>query len=106
MSATRITGLALATALALAGAPALAQDDPRAVPLFNARHGLADILAVAMTRKKALVVVLSNGSTYVGRIKAVGDHAVVVTEIQGKEFFDAYIPLDDIVALEERVRMR
>ena len=84
----------------------LAQDDPRATPLFVADHTVADILAAAKDKKKALVLVLSNGSTYTGMVKAVGAHAVILTGLSGKEFFDAYVPLASIVAMEERVRLR
>ena len=99
------TGL-LALVLAIAAPLARAEDDPRAVPLFNADHGIADLLAVAQERKKALIVVVRGGKTYTGFVKSVGAHAVILTRLQGKEFFDAYVPLGSIVAMEERVRLR
>jgi hypothetical protein len=96
-----------ALAALLCTAPALAQDtDPRAVPVFDARFAVADILATAKERKKALKLVLRGGASYTGLVKDVGAHAVVLTRLSGKEFFDAYVPLRAIVALEERVRMR
>ena len=95
----------LGITLALAG-NAVAQDDPRATPLFDVRFTIHDILSVAKDKGKAMVVMLGGGVTYVGKVKAVGDHAVILTGLQGKEFFDAYVPLDSIVALEERVRLR
>ena len=92
-------------ALALSG-QALAEDDARAVPLFDARFAISDILAMAKEKGKSLAVVLNGGVTYTGKVKAVGTHAVILTELGGKEFFDAFIPLESIVALEERVRLR
>jgi len=86
--------------------PATAQDDSRATPLFHAERPMAEVLATARVKDKALVVVLSNGATYTGKIKSVGAHAVILTGLQGKEFFDAYIPIEHIVAMEERVRLR
>ena len=85
---------------------ALADQDPRTLPVFDASWKVIDVLLAAKTQKKGLTFVLSNGQTYTGTVKAVGDHAVIVTNLRGKEFFDAYILLDRIVALEERVRLR
>ncbi len=85
---------------------ARAEDDPRARPVFDADHGVADILSAAQAQGKALIVTLHGGAKYTGKVKAVGDHAVVLTGLQGKEFFDAYILVDEIVAMEERVRLR
>ena len=99
----------LAAALLAAALPgtASAQDpDPRAAPLFNAQHTAADVLAAAKAKGKALVLVLDGGASYAGKVKDVGDYAVILTELRGKEFFDAWIPLDAIVAMEERMRLR
>jgi hypothetical protein len=86
--------------------PLHAQEDPRVAPVFKAAHALADILNVARSQGKALVFQLHGGVSYAGRIKDVSASAVIVTELRGKEFFDAWIPLDSIVAMEERVRLR
>lgn len=86
--------------------PLHAQEDPRVAPVFKAAHSLADILNVARSQGKALVFQLAGGITYAGRIKEVSASAVIVTELRGKEFFDAWIPLESVVAMEERVRLR
>ena len=86
--------------------PAVAQDDPRVAPLFNAQHPLSAMLTAAQTKGKALVLVLRDGVRYTGKIKDVGTEGVIVTGLAGKEFFDAWVRLDSIVAMEERVRMR
>ena len=104
----RLIGLAvivLVTGIALAR-PALAQDDPRTVPLFNVQHPLAAMLTAAKAKGKALVLVLRSGASYTGKVKDVGTEVVILTGLAGKEFFDAWIRLDNIVAMEERVRMR
>ncbi len=105
---TRMTGWLAAAVLAVAwpGIAGAQGDDPRTVPLFNAQHTAADILAAAKAKDKALVLVLDGGASYAGKVKDVGDYAVILTELRGKEFFDAWIPLDAIVAMEERVRLR
>ena len=97
-------GLIGAAALSLATAGAvLAQDDARTKPVFDAKFAVADILNAAKTNGKGLVVVLGDGVTYVGKVKQVGAHAVILTGLQGKELFDAYVPLRSIVALEEQM---
>jgi ABC-type Fe3+-hydroxamate transport system substrate-binding protein len=106
MTRHRAPFLAALALAATASQATFAQDDARATPLFNAEHTVAAILDEAKVKKKALAIVLSNGSTYTGRVKAVGAHAVILTGLSGKEFFDAYVPLGSIVAMEERVRLR
>ncbi len=97
---------ALAGTFLVAFGSAHAQDDPRTAPVFNERLGVADVLAVAKEKGKALTIVLRGGGSYAGKIKSVGSHAVVLTELRGKEYYDAYVLLDAIVAMEERVRLR
>lgn len=86
--------------------PLHAQEDPRVSPVFKAAHSLVDILNVARSQGKELVFQLRSGATYMGKIKDVSASAVIVTGLQDNEFFDAWIPLESIVAMEERVRLR
>ena len=106
----RVSGEARGKSAGRAVSPACCYDTgrtgPRAAPLFDAQHTAADILAAAKAKDKALVLVLDGGASYAGKVKEVGDYAVILTELRGKEFFDAWIPLDAIVAMEERVRLR
>ena len=51
-------------------------------------------------------LILSSGRSYIGKLKMVGDFVVVVSELSGKEFYDAVIEGSDIVAVEVRVRDR
>jgi hypothetical protein len=90
----------------MAVAPVHGQDDPRTAPVFDARFGVADVLKIAKENDKALTIVLRGGGTYTGKVKSVGAHAVVLTGLRGKEFFDAYVRMDAIAAMEERVRLR
>lgn len=93
-------------ALLLCAGVVHAADDPRTHPVFAADLPLSGVLRAAMAQGKGLYVVLESGKRYAGKVKAVSDDAVILTEIQGAEFFDAYIRMDRILALEERVRMR
>ncbi|MFT5447974.1 MAG: hypothetical protein ACI9DC_003153 [Gammaproteobacteria bacterium] len=93
----RLMGLAVVvfvTGIALAR-PALAQDDPRAVALFNVQRPFAAMLNVAQAKGKALVVVLRSDASYTGKVKDVGTEGVILTGLAGKEFFDAWIRLDN-----------
>src|SRR5215212_555831 len=53
---------------------------------------------------KDVEVVLGNGKSYRGKIGSVGNETVLVTQIAGKEFYDVLIELDDVAAVELRVR--
>ena len=96
----------IAVALLMTGTASASETDPRAIPLFSVSKSVSDLLRVAQAQKKFLYFQLSNGMQYVARVKDVGQDAVLLTELQGKEFFDAWVRLDAIVALEERVRLR
>ena len=86
--------------------PVLAEDDPRAKPLFKAGADAGNLLESFQSNNKAVIVVVRGGVSYAGKVKAVSNTAVVLTGLRGKEFFDAWIPFDSIVAMEERTRMR
>ena len=49
---------------------------------------------------------LRSGRSYSGKLTMVGDGVVVVSELGGKEFYDAVIATSDVVAVEARVRDR
>jgi len=53
---------------------------------------------------KDVEVVLSNGKSYRGKVGSVGNETVLVTQIAGKEFYDVLIELDEVAAVEVRVR--
>ena len=96
--------IAFSTLLALAATNALAQP-PEGGPL-NASAPLVDNLRQLQQSGKAVELVLENGKSYKGKLGSVGDHAVVVTQIEGREFFDALVLIEDISAVETRARDR
>ncbi len=49
-------------------------------------------------------LVLSNGKSYRGKLGGVGAETVLLTQIAGREFFDVLIDLDEVAAVELRVR--
>ena len=70
---------------------------------FNASASLRDNLTTLMNAKKPVAVVLKNGEIYRATIGAVGDHFVVLTKPQTKEYFDVLVAIDEIAAVEARV---
>jgi hypothetical protein len=100
-----------ATAIALVGAlvapPAFAQTAGTApAAALDPALTLRDNLAKLATAKQGAEVTLRGGKSYRGRIGAVGDHAVLMTELEGREFYDAWIALEEIAAVEVRARGR
>ena len=53
---------------------------------------------------KSVTLHLSNGSTITGKVAEVSKQHVRIAEISGKEYFDALVRVDAIVALETRAR--
>ena len=85
------------------------------VPLFSAsaqdaklevRSG--DIVKTVLERQmgKRVGLVLATGPELTGMVTAVGDHVVHISELSGREFFDAVVPLDRISAVVIRARGR
>lgn len=97
MQPTRIAGVV--AGLGLWSATVVLAESP-----FNANASLKDNLKALLAAKKAATVVLKNGATYQATIGTVGDHFVVLTEPQGKSYFDVLVPIDEIAALEARAR--
>ncbi len=95
----RTIALTIALATCLGASVAWAQAGP-----LVATETMHDALQRLQATKKPVELVLRNGKSYRGNLGSVGDHAVVVTEIAGREFYDAYILLDDITAVEVRAR--
>ena len=71
---------------------------------LNASLSITDALKTAQNEKVRVGVHLRGGPTLSGKVGSVGDNHVALVELTGKEFFDALIRLDDIAALEVRVR--
>ena len=85
---------------AIAAAPVAAQQGGA----LNASQTMRDNLKQLQGAGKSAELVLKNGKSYRGKLAAVGDHSVLVSEIVGREFFDALIAIDEIAAIEVRAR--
>ena len=53
---------------------------------------------------KNVTLVLVGGSELTGKVGNVGNNTVKLTEISGKEYFDAVVDLDDVSAVVFRAR--
>lgn len=102
MKRTRLAmGLVAATLALSAGSFAIAEE--------SAKAGLttAGSLRDALTRLgegRDVELVLTNGKSYRGKLGTVGSDTVLLTNIAGKEFYDVLIVLDEVAAVELRVR--
>lgn len=87
-------------------APVALHAEEAAAPavLLDPGQGVKDNLERLASAKRGVEVTLHGGKAYRGRIGGVGDQAVLLTEIEGREFYDAWIALDEIAAIEVRVR--
>lgn len=96
--------IAIATLLAFSAPMALGQSPESG--LLNAAAPIGDNLRRLQQSGKPVELVLENGKSYKGKLGTVGDHAVVVTQIEGREFFDALVLIEEIAAIEVRARDR
>lgn len=80
--------------------------DEKSSPKFqaNASMGFADTLKQLSSKKMSAYILLKNGRSYGGRIGAVSSRNVIVEKLQEKDFYDAIVKIDEIAAIEVRVR--
>lgn len=69
---------------------------------YNANASLAENLKT-FTGKKVNVT-LNSGENFTGTVKTVGTHLVHLEKLEGKEYYDALIRIDDIAAVDARFR--
>lgn len=91
--------LAFAITLSVPLSTASAQDTK-----IEVRSG--DVVKTLLERQvgKRVGLVLTSGPELAGVVTAVGDHVVHLSELTGREFFDAVVSLDRISAVVIRVR--
>jgi hypothetical protein len=86
--------------------PAEVEAGAKAVPIegisYNVAMSLTDNLKTFVGKR--VTVTLASGSTFTGLVKEVGDHLVHLEKLDGKDFFDALIRLENITAIEARFR--
>jgi hypothetical protein len=90
---------------ALAVTNAAAADEPATLTL-DASWDVKQVLTQIQEKGVAAHIQLHNGKEYAGRIGQVGKNAAILVGIQGKEYYDAFIPFESIAAIEARARNR
>ncbi len=91
----------------LLGCALFAASAAAAKDLLNAQASMADNLRALQAAKQQVTVVLKGGEeSYKATIGAVGEDYVLLTQLSGKEFFDALVAIDEIAAVEVRARDR
>lgn len=73
---------------------------------FNPQFTMRQVLEQAQMGKVKVELLLRNGQNLTGYVGGVSDHLVVLTNLQGKEFYDALVRIDDISVIQARVRSR
>ena len=73
---------------------------------FNASFSFADTLKQALAEKAKVTVHVRGNTSFTGTVAEVGDHGVVIANLQGREFSDALIRIDEVAAIETRVRAK
>lgn len=79
---------------------------PQVIPIegvgYSVGSSLVDNLKSFVGKKVSLT--LDSGVVMVGLVKEVGDHLVHLEKLEGKEYFDALIRVENISAMETRFR--
>jgi hypothetical protein len=92
---------AILAGLLLAATTVTAHADDK--PGLTTAGGMREALT-KLGEGREIELVLSNGKSYRGKLGSVGTETVIVTQIAGKEFYDVLIELDEVAAVELRVR--
>ena len=69
---------------------------------YNVNSSLADNLKSLIGKK--VYVTLDSGKTFAGFVKEVGNHLMHLEKLDGKDYFDALIRIENISAIDTRFR--
>lgn len=98
----------VATVVILAGLlfAAIAWSAPKVVELkgvgYNVEFPMKENLKALAG--KSVYVSLTSGKQFAGKVKAVGSHMLHLEKIEGKDYFDALVRIDQIEAIDTRFR--
>jgi uncharacterized membrane protein len=99
-----IMSLAVVVVCAIFSSAAVADEITKSVNL-SASYSVVDVLKAAMSNKAHVFIHLKNGQEFSTKIvRDVSNAAVVIGEPSRREFYDVYILIDSIAAVEVRVR--
>jgi len=69
---------------------------------YNVNSSVADNLKSLVGKKVS--VSLDSGATFAGYVKEIGDHLLHLEKLDGKDYFDALIRIENINAIDTRFR--
>ena len=69
---------------------------------YNVNSSLADNLKSLVGKK--VYVTLDSGKTFIGFVKEVGNHLMHLEKLEGKDYFDALLRIENISAIDTRFR--
>lgn len=69
---------------------------------YNVSFSLTDNLKSLIGKK--ISVTLDSGKTFTGFVKEVGEHLMHLEKLEGKEYFDALLRIENISAIDTRFR--
>lgn len=69
---------------------------------YDVNASMEDNLKALIDKK--VYVALNSGKTLTGFVKAVGDHLIHIEKLEGKDYFDALIRIENINAIDTRFR--
>ncbi|MBW2250084.1 MAG: hypothetical protein JRF60_05515, partial [Deltaproteobacteria bacterium] len=69
---------------------------------YNVNSSLADNLKSLIGKK--VYVTLDSGKTFAGLVKEVGNHLMHLEKLDGKDYFDALLRIENISAIDTRFR--
>ena len=99
-------GVSVLFSIAFLTLPATVEGKAKVVAIegiaYNVDSSLSDNLK-SLTGKKVYVT-LDSGKTFAGTVKEVGNHLMHMEKLDGKEFFDALIRIENISAVDTRFR--
>jgi hypothetical protein len=95
-------GIMLAVGLLAAALPAVAGEKPG----LELRQGETVKTLLADRAGKTVILLLDSGQELSGKVAAVSDAMVHLTQLTGREFFDAAVRLDTVAGVIVRVRTR
>ena len=107
-SKTRMTaGLGLAALLVAIGAPVAAQESPgqEKKMVFEEQDTMANVLR-RLEGKTVRIRLAGTNDEVIGKLQKVGKELVHLSDLSGREFFDAVLKIDQVSAVAVQVRGR
>jgi small nuclear ribonucleoprotein (snRNP)-like protein len=98
--------LTLLFSLAFLTLPTEVEGGAKVVPIegmsYNVNSSIESNLKSLVGKK--VYVTLDSGKTLAGFLKEVGNHLIHVEKLDGKDFFDALIRIENVIAIEAKFR--